>query len=266
MKEKRNIIILLSLILVLSLFPNLIIWIDDKYEVVWLIRFLSNWIMPIFYFFIIDYYFAKKIIKKRRIVIVLFFLLISTTIINTLLIEQFTYKSRLALLYGILRIIWIILCGIFIISHSIFYQKYNDKPISKKILFIESIVILAVNVFSRYFAMPIVNRYSIDGEEIAIMLISLIVLLMYSYLLGRTITKDKYIFKLCIWNVSVFIAVFIEGAIHLELLKIEKISGLFISIGVLLIISAIAMIFATVFSIIGYIKPIQRIKALKNKE
>ncbi len=158
----------------------------------------------------------------------------------------------------------LLLCSILVLGHFLFYRKFGDKKWSRVFLFIEMVSVLVVCAFPKTFVIPVLDMvagYHIDGTEIVLLyLFSVVILSMYSYLLGHTITKKMCILKMIMWNVGVYIAVFTEGAMFLDLFHNGFSEWTLIRSIFLTVISTNALMYGCLFSIMGYVKPLKYVK------
>ncbi len=177
---------------------------------IWLFR---DFAVPVIHFILISHLSKNKVVSYK-IIVLSCMLLIVATLANSILVELLIYHGSMVVSYGTLRIIWILICGILILSHTVFYRRVKNKKLASMILFVEMVFVLVINATARYLVISffsIVLKYYInDIEKIIAFFVTSVMLSLYSYLLGNTMKKENSEGKLGVWLIGIMISIFIE--------------------------------------------------------
>ena len=195
---------------VFSVVCTFLIWLIDSGSIIlplWLIRDLC---IPILHFCILKRCIKKnKIQKKSTIWLVIAFLLV-TVAADSFVLEYLILKGRLAIPHIIFRLIWAILCGLFILGHTLVERFYRNNIRCNIMVAVGSTIALCINAFMTYLLAPtLATKYAIDGIELLLMPLSIIILSVCSHLLGRIMTKRFMFIKLTGWLVGVLASEFV---------------------------------------------------------
>ncbi len=195
---------------------------------IWLFRDLC---VPILHFSIVSHYLknGKSNNIKNILTIVLSVLLLMATIIIEFVL--FSYNSRLVVPHIVFNIVWATFCGIVIIAHTTVHRCSANKTSFRIIIIVEAIIALSNNALLSYILSPLLaSNFAVDGIEIVLLSASAIILSMYSYLLGHTMTKRYIIAKMLLWLFGIltseFVALWLLGVPHTP--PTENIIALFI--------------------------------------
>ncbi|MGM9596575.1 MAG: hypothetical protein ACI3XO_02050 [Eubacteriales bacterium] len=201
---------------IFSVVCTFLMWLIDSGSIIlplWLIRDLC---IPILHFCILKHCIKKnKIQKKSTIWLVIAFLLV-TVAADSFVLEYLILKGRLAIPHIIFRLIWAILCGLFVLGHTLVERFYHNNIRCNIIVAVGSTIALSINAFMTYLLAPtLATKYGIDSIELLLMPPSIIILSVYSHLLGRIMTKRFIFVKLTGWVLGIlsseFVALWLLG-------------------------------------------------------
>ena len=185
----------------------------------------------------------------KRVIAVSTLLLLASIIIDSVLFELVILKGRLAIPHLLFNAIWAMISGGLILGHTVIVRSNLNSILFRIILLIEAIISLSINALMTYYLSPIVaTRFAIDGVELTLLPLSVIILSMFSYLLGYTISKRYIIIKLLLWAIGILVSTFIA----LWLLGVPRTLPTENSITMIIWIVASAVAFAC--CVIGWIR------------
>ena len=195
---------------IFSVVCTFLMWLIDSGSIIlplWLIRDLC---IPILHFCILKRCIKKNKIQKKSTIWLLIALLLITVAADSFVLEYLILKGRLAVPHIIFRVIWAILCGLFVLGHTFIERFYRNNIKSNLIIAGVSTVALCVNAFMTYLLSPtLATKYAIDGIELVLMPLSIIILSVVSHLLGRIMTKKFILVKLLGWMFGILASEFI---------------------------------------------------------
>ena len=183
---------------------------------IWLFRDLC---IPLIHFCILRRLITKNKIQKKSTVLGAVLLLLTTIIADSILLDLILLKGRTALFHLIFRLIWTVVCGILVMGHIFVLRFYRNTRGQRIAMMITSITVLFINAFFVHEIGPVLARkFAIDGVEILLMPLSLIILSSYSYLLGHLLSKRCILVKLLLWLLGIvaseFMVFYLLGVPH----------------------------------------------------
>lgn len=241
--KKYSLLFLSPLLVVIC---TLLLWLISSGVLILPIWLIKDLFIPILHFLIISHYIKRNIFPRKGIIVLSVILLIVTAIIGSVLFESVWLNSRLVVPHIVFKIIWMVLCGIFIVGHVAILRRCQGNICFKIIVICEAVAALTINALMSYLVSPVLaSAFAIDAIQLILIPISFIILSAYSYLLGNTVIKHYSIAKLSVWLLGIlmseFVALWLLGTPHTP--PTENGTVLFIWLAVSVI--------AFVFSIIG---------------
>ena len=195
---------------VFSVVCTFLMWLIDSGSVIlplWLIRDLC---IPILHFCILKRCIKKSKIQKKSTIWLVIALLLVTVAADSFVLEYLILKGRLAIPHIIFRLIWAILCGLFVLGHTLVERFYRNNIRCNIMVAVGSTIALCINAFMTYLLAPtLATKYAIDGIELLLMPLSIIILSVYSHLLGRIMTKRYMFVKLTGWLLGIIASEFV---------------------------------------------------------
>lgn len=214
---KRSFLLFISPILVL--FCSLIMWligVGSAILPIWLFRDLC---IPIIHFSIVSQ-FIKKYSSKNGKIIFAILLYVVTIVVNMVMLGLLKKNGGQILFFSAFNALWAIICGLVIIGHSMIVRTNISKTIIGGIVTVEALLALASNAMLTWILSPILAAsFAIDDVELLILPLSAIILCLFSYLLGITLTQHHIGWKLFAWligvTMSVFVSLWLIGSPHI---------------------------------------------------
>ena len=195
---------------VFSVVCTFLMWLIDSGSIIlplWLIRDLC---IPILHFCILKRCIKKNKIQKKSTIGLVIALLLVTVAADSFVLEYLILKGRLAIPHIIFRLIWAILCGLFILGHTLVERFYRNNIRCNIMVAVGSTIALCINAFMTYLLAPtLATKYAIDGIELLLMPLSIIILSVYSHLLGRIMTRRFMFVKLTGWLLGIIASEFV---------------------------------------------------------
>ena len=195
---------------VLSVVFTFLMWLIDSGIIIlplWLIRDLC---IPILHFCILKRCIKKNKIQKKSTIWLVIALLLVTVAADSFVLEYLILKGRLAIPHIIFRLIWAILCGLFVLGHTLVERFYRNNIRCNIMVAVGSTIALCINAFMTYLLAPtLATKYAIDGIELLLMPLSIIILSVYSHLLGRIMTRRFMFVKLTGWLLGIIASEFV---------------------------------------------------------
>ena len=195
---------------VFSVVCTFLMWLIDSGSVIlplWLIRDLC---IPILHFCILNRCIKKNKIQKKSTIWLVIALLLVTVAADSFVLEYLILNGRLAVPHIIFRVIWAILCGLFVLGHTLAERFYQNNIRSNLVIAGVSMFALCINAFMTYtMSSMLATKYAIDGIELLLMPLSIIILSVYSHLLGRIMTRRFMFVKLTGWLLGIMASEFL---------------------------------------------------------
>ena len=204
---------------VFSLLCSLMLWTIGSGSIIlpiWLFRDLC---IPLIHFCILSRLIQKNRIQKKSAVIGAVLLMFATVIADSVLMDFILLKGRLALFHTVFRLVWTALCGLLVLGQTVILRFYRNNRSSRIAFSIGATLALCANAFLTYGIGPgLACKFAIDGIEILLMPMAMIILSAYSYLLGQVLTKRFMLLKLSAWFIGIasseFVALWLLGVPH----------------------------------------------------
>lgn len=176
-----------------------------------ILLFIRDLILPIFYFVLMAHFLKNSIengkIKKAIPISMLSLILFAVSVI----INFPKLNVKLPFMDPISRLVWTAFCGLVIIGHTVVNDNFKNSSLFKGIVITEAAVSLCVNAFLTYLISPVLSdKYpTVDTIEIPLLTIGVIVLCIYSFILGKTITKRHIVIKSALWFIGISASTFV---------------------------------------------------------
>ncbi len=195
---------------VLSVLCSLFIWLIGSGGVILLLWFFRDICIPVLHFCAIGYLIKSRSFKKTSIILGIS-LLFAAIALNIILMGLAAPNSRSAFFFALFDMIWATICGIVIIGNAaIVGAKQHKLPVKAFVLF-EAVIALLVNALMTWYLSPILAAsFALDDVEILLLPSSVIILSVFSYLLGYTISHRNAGVKLFTWLLGVLTSVFVS--------------------------------------------------------
>lgn len=195
---------------VLSLACMLLLWFTGSGGIllpIWLFWLLG---IPIVHFFILRSGIRNNRINKKRTLLLAAAVLFLAIALDSYILGFLPVKGRAALLHTVFRLIWAAVCGLLILGHTAAERFCRNSIRCKLAMAAGGLLALCFNAFLTYLTAPtLAARYAIDGVELVLMPVSVIVLSVYSHLLGRIMTRRFMPFKLAGWLLGILSSEFV---------------------------------------------------------
>lgn len=167
----------------------------------WLFRDLC---LPLLHFCILRRHIKRGKVQSRGTITLWILLAFAAIIADSLIMDFILLRGRLALPHSLFRIIWAIICSMIVLGHSVAEKLYRDSVAGNLAMVGCGVLILAINACATYVLSPtIASKYAIDGIELLLMPLTLILVSSYSYLLGCLMTKRCRIVKIFLWLIGI---------------------------------------------------------------
>ena len=249
---------------IFSVVCTFLMWLIDSGSVIlplWLIRDLC---IPILHFCILKRCIKKSKIQKKSTIWLVIALLLVTVAADSFVLEYLILKGRLAIPHIIFRLIWAILCGLFILGHTLVERFYRNNIRCNIMVAVGSTIVLCINAFMTYLLAPtLATKYAIDGIELLLMPLSIIILSMYSHLLGRIMTRRFVFVKLTGWLLGIiaseFVTLWLLGTPRI-LPTEDKVTTI-----IWIVVSAFVFIWCLIGVLKAHLEAIKQTSAVKKK-
>ena len=214
-----NTIFSLFLAPIFSMICTFLLWAFGSEWIILPIWLFRDMCIPLIHFCILRRFITKNKIQKKSTIWGAVLLLLATIIVDSVILDFILLKGRLALFHSVFRLIWTGVCGILVLGH-IFVLRFYRNTLGQRITVIAgSFIVLLFNAFFTYGIGPaLAKKFAIDGVEILLMPLSLIILSSYSYLLGHILTKRFILVKLFSWLLGIvaseFMVFYLLGVPH----------------------------------------------------
>lgn len=201
---------------IFSIICTFSLWLINSGSVIlpiWLFRDLC---IPILHFCILRHFINKNKIQKLRSILMVVIILLATVAIDSFVLEYLILEGRLSIPHTIFRLVWAVLCALFVLGHTLIERFYRNNIRWYITIAAIGIIALCVNAFLTYLLAPtLATKYGIDSIELLLMPPSIIILSVYSHLLGRIMTKRFIFVKLTGWLLGIlsseFVALWLLG-------------------------------------------------------
>ena len=202
-----------------SLICTLLMWTvpgGGMFLFIWLFRDMC---IPLIHFCIIRRQIRKSRIQKKSSLLLAVSLIFAAVIADTVLMNVILMQGRLALFHTVFRLIWTAICGLLVLGHTVVLRFYRGTPLQKLTVSVGALIALTVNAFLLYtVGPPLATKFAIDGVEILLWPLAIIILSAYSYLLGQILTRPYIAVKLAAWFVGIaaseFMVFYLLGTPH----------------------------------------------------
>ena len=178
----------------------------------------SALVVPIFHFCIVAVLCKNCEDNRKYNLFFLFSLLVlfGATILRECMWHLFLERSSDNDFVFYFKLVWIALCGLSFWGLSTISKVKNNK-LNKLFFPIASLIILMVNSFTTYLLTPIFGN-RLYGVELIFMPTTIMLLCVFSYYLGKGLTKQNITIKLFVWLIGIlaseFITLYLLGTPH----------------------------------------------------
>lgn len=171
-------------------------------------------VLPVMHFALVGRYLRGGEDSKRRsaaLTAVSIAALVAMSVLTALVSKGLTAFWFLA------EMAWTALCGVVILTHTVVGERYGHTTAFKIAVALEAVAVLAVcALLTETLGSRLAVEYSIDGIELLFWPLCWLLLALYSYILGRTITGKSALPTQLVWlcgvAASVFTALYLEGS------------------------------------------------------
>ena len=214
-----NTIFSLFLAPIFSMICTFLLWAFGSEWIILPIWLFRDMCIPLIHFCILRRFITKNKIQKKSTIWGAVLLLLATIIVDSVILDFILLKGRLALFHSVFRLIWTGVCGILVLGHRFVLRFYRNTLGQRITVIAGSFIVLLFNAFFTYGIGPaLAKKFAIDGVEILLMPLSLIILSSYSYLLGHILTKRFILVKLFSWLLGIvaseFMVFYLLGVPH----------------------------------------------------
>lgn len=162
---------------------------------------------PILHFGIVGYLLCKK--KIKMIPSIIASVIFVATVFFCMYLDVLINMPRNIEYNVIINLIWIIICGIFVLINYTVFNTKSGSSFFKVFIATEAVAALIINIFvPNLLADALAVKLAADGLVIVYLLATTTIVAAISLILGITVTEPHVCGKLIAWFIGIFVSVF----------------------------------------------------------